>query len=617
VAGDTDFESDEAFTVTLSTASGNSAITVASAEGTILNDDAAPPAIFYGIAADEAVKAEGDAGSTAFTFTVTRSGDTSAAGSVDYAVSGAADGTDFTGGTLPSGSLSFAAGEASKTVTVDVAGDTDFESDEAFTVTLSNASGNSAITVASAEGTILNDDAAPPTTFFAIAADDAVQVEGDIGETVLTFTVTRSGDTAVAGSVDYAVTGEVDGDDFPGGLLPSGSLAFAAGEVSKTISLNVAGDGDEEPDENLTVTLTNASAGAAITTASADGTILNDDGAPPPPIETYFSISAADAVKSEGDDGSTLFTFLVSRPGVVIGDASVDYTVTGSGSNPADAADFVGGILPSGTVTIQGEGASGATIIIEVAGDSAIEGDENFTVTLSNPSSGAAIVTAAASGTILNDDSSAVETVVLVDADFDGTGDTEGFTYVDGVFADGFFQRYADGEWSDGSLTIDLGGGDTRLSRDIAGAWETDFTLAEGMDVTLSFDYDITISSSYESDEFSQLLVSIDGGPAILVAELTGGGVLSSGEQSVVLDLGPLDAGSHSLAIGGYNNKKSWSDEATEISIDDVLVTGEAPGSSAASANGPFESAHLPGLDSGDLANPGLSETELLSTAGF
>src|SRR3546814_11764456 len=55
------------------------------------------------IAADDAVKAEGDAGSTAFTFTVTRSGDPSAAGSVDYAVTGEAGGSDFLGGSLPGG----------------------------------------------------------------------------------------------------------------------------------------------------------------------------------------------------------------------------------------------------------------------------------------------------------------------------------------------------------------------------------------------------------------------------------------------------------------------------------------------------------------------------------
>src|SRR3546814_14364212 len=86
-------------------------------------------------------------------------------------------------------------------------------------------------------------------------------------------------------AVDYAVTGEVDGADFVGGLLPGGTLTFAAGEASKTLSFNVAGDGDEEPDEDFTVTLSNASAGSAILTASAGGTLQNADGPPAPPVE--------------------------------------------------------------------------------------------------------------------------------------------------------------------------------------------------------------------------------------------------------------------------------------------------------------------------------------------
>jgi hypothetical protein len=64
--------------------------------------------------------------------------------------------------------------------------------------------------------------------------------------------------------------------DFTGGVLPSGTVSFAAGENSKTIAVNVAGDTSVEPDEHFAVTLS-APTGATITTASAIGTILNDD----------------------------------------------------------------------------------------------------------------------------------------------------------------------------------------------------------------------------------------------------------------------------------------------------------------------------------------------------
>ena len=92
------------------------------------------------IAASNASQAEGHNGNTPFTFTVTRTGDTSGTSSLNFAVTGSgihpADATDF-GGTLPSGTVSFAVGEASQTITINVSGDTTVESDESFTVTLS------------------------------------------------------------------------------------------------------------------------------------------------------------------------------------------------------------------------------------------------------------------------------------------------------------------------------------------------------------------------------------------------------------------------------------------------------------------------------------------------
>src|SRR3546814_3405584 len=86
-----------------------------------------------------------------------------------------------------------------------------------------------------------------PGSAFAIAAADAENSEGDAGSTAFTFTVTRSGDSGEAATVDYAVSGgAVDGADFAGALLPAGSLSFAAGETSKTLVLQVQGDALDE-----------------------------------------------------------------------------------------------------------------------------------------------------------------------------------------------------------------------------------------------------------------------------------------------------------------------------------------------------------------------------------
>ncbi|MBI1242169.1 MAG: hypothetical protein GC195_11710, partial [Nostoc sp. RI_552] len=152
------------------------------------------------------VQGEGNTGTTPFTFTVTRSGNTTGTSTVNWSVTGMGDnpatGADF-GGTLPSGTVTFTAGQTTKQITVSVSGDISYEADEAFRVTLSNPVG-AIINTNTAEGTILNDDAPPPT--LDIAPLNAVQGEGDTGTTPFTFTVTRSGDTTVTSSVNWAVT---------------------------------------------------------------------------------------------------------------------------------------------------------------------------------------------------------------------------------------------------------------------------------------------------------------------------------------------------------------------------------------------------------------------------
>lgn len=123
-------------------------------------------------------------------------------------------------------------------------------------------------------------------------------------------------------------------------------------------------------------------------------------------LDTHLIITTADAIKSEGQSGSTAYTFTVTRSGDTSVSHSASWAVTGSGSNPAVAADFVGNALPSGVVSFAA-GETSKTISVQVSGDTSVEPDEGFTVTLSNPSAGATIGTSSASGTILNDDNAA------------------------------------------------------------------------------------------------------------------------------------------------------------------------------------------------------------------
>ena len=95
---------------------------------------------------------------------------------------------------------------------------------------------------------------------YSITADDAAKAEGNSGNTPFAFTVSRSGGTTRRTTVDYVVAGSgthaADEADF-GGTLPTGTVVFDVGEVSKAITINASGDWSVEADEDF-------SAGASI-----------------------------------------------------------------------------------------------------------------------------------------------------------------------------------------------------------------------------------------------------------------------------------------------------------------------------------------------------------------
>ncbi|MGE0575480.1 Calx-beta domain-containing protein, partial [Reyranella sp.] len=232
------------------------------------------------VVVDAEVQSEGDSGTRTYTFTLTLDHASISSQTVVWSVEGtganAATALDFSDGVLPGGIVTFATGETSKTIEVSVAGDTTVEADEAFALALSEPSLGLIIGTASTVATIVNDD-----TSVSIAALLASKVEGNAGPTAFTFTVTRSGDTSGVSSVAYAVAGSgvtpVDAADLAGGALPSGVVTFAAGETVSTITVAVAGDATIEPDNGFVVTLSTPSDGTTIGTASAIGTVLNDD----------------------------------------------------------------------------------------------------------------------------------------------------------------------------------------------------------------------------------------------------------------------------------------------------------------------------------------------------
>lgn len=125
-----------------------------------------------------------------------------------------------------------------------------------------------------------------------------------------------------------------------------------------------------------------------------DFSITGNPGPAGPEGPGTFSIAGGSAAEGDG-----FVELTVTRVGGAAGAATLDYQVS---AGTAAAADFDGGVLPTGEVSFA-DGQTEATIRIAVSNDAVTEADETFTVTLANASAGT-IATASADGKILNDD---------------------------------------------------------------------------------------------------------------------------------------------------------------------------------------------------------------------
>ena len=147
-------------------------------------------------------------GASNLTYTFTRTGDTSGALTVNYSIGGTAtSGTDYTGAT---GTVSFAAGIATATVTVDPTPDTTVEPDETVILTVTAGAGYTVGSPAAATGTITNDD-----TERERGRSTRFGCRGRRSNLIYTFT--RNGVTSGALTVNYSIGGTAtSGTDYTG-----------------------------------------------------------------------------------------------------------------------------------------------------------------------------------------------------------------------------------------------------------------------------------------------------------------------------------------------------------------------------------------------------------------
>jgi hypothetical protein len=228
-----------------------------------------PPPPVPSIAIHDSTVTEGNTGTVTATFTVTLSAASTETVTVDYATANgtATAGSDYQ---AASGVLTFAPGETSKTITVPVNGDRLGEPDETFFVNLNGAT-NATIADDQGVGTIVDDEPR-------ISINDVSKKEGRKNQTTLfTFTVTLSVayDQPVAVSFQTVNGTATTGDnDY---VAKTGTLTFAPGETTKTITIEVKGDSKREANEYFYLDLFDNSGNSWFTKSRGTGTILNDD----------------------------------------------------------------------------------------------------------------------------------------------------------------------------------------------------------------------------------------------------------------------------------------------------------------------------------------------------
>jgi hypothetical protein len=220
-----------------------------------------------------------------------------------------------------------------------------------------------------------------------ISMNDVSLNEGDTGWVSATFTVALSSSTSQVVTVHYATA---DGTALAGSdyTASNGTLTFVPGVTSQTLIVPVLGDTLDETNETFNVQLSNA-VNASIDDPLGVATINDNDPQP--------SLRIDDITATEGDTGTSIATFTLSLSAASGQTVTVNYT-TSNGTAKA-GSDY----LPtSGTLTFL-PGATQATIVVAIVGDTVRERTETFTMKLSRASN-ASIADGTGQCTILNDD---------------------------------------------------------------------------------------------------------------------------------------------------------------------------------------------------------------------
>ena len=378
---DTVDEANGDVTVTVGTGTGYTVGTPSSAKVTV-NDDDAPAAT---IKAGTSPVTEG----TAASFTVTLSTPAPTGGLTIALTVADASGSDFVASTNEGAkTLAFNAGDTSKTYTVATVSDTVDEANGDVKVTVGTGTGYTVGTPSSAKVTV-NDDDAPAAT---IKAGTSPVTEG----TAASFTVELSS-AAPEGGLSIALTvADASGSDFIASANEGAkTLAFNAGDTSKTYSVATVADTVDEANGDVTVTV-GSGTGYTVGSPSSASVTVNDDDAP------AATIKAGTSPVTEGTSASFTVTLSTAAPD---GGLSIALTVA-----DASGSDFVTSTNEGSKTLAFNAGDTSKTYSVATVSDTVDEANGDVTVTVGT-GTGYTVGTPSSAKVTVNDDDAPAATI--------------------------------------------------------------------------------------------------------------------------------------------------------------------------------------------------------------
>jgi hypothetical protein len=366
---DTNYEGDETFNLELSNVQGGAALGIVNiAQVTISENDPVPPAGVIQYSGQEYSASEDEVSSL---ITVTRSSGSFGEVSVDFATSNitAIAGEDYQ---FTTSTIVFADGETSQVIEVPLMDDLDYEGNETFNVELNNIQGGAVLGSSNtAQVTILENDPVPPagSLHFSGASYSVAEDNNNI-----VATVTRAGGSFGQVTADFTTNdgSAVAGSDY---TAASGTLTFAEGVISQTITISLMDDSVFEGNESFNIRLSNASGGATLSNPfDTTINILENE-----PVPAAGSLQFSGSRFSVAEDATNL-SITVTRTGGSYGSVTIDYeSIDGTAIS---GTDFV---ATSGTLTF-GDGVTSQTISIPILDDELPESEESFSLRLLNVS---------------------------------------------------------------------------------------------------------------------------------------------------------------------------------------------------------------------------------------